>query len=482
MGGKAAFKEENAMSFRVNNNVTAMSAYRNLSITGMEMSKSITRLSTGLRINSGADDPAGLIESENFRKQISGMDAALRNNQDALNFAKTADGALDEVSKLLRDARALAVANGNSTVDAAQKQANQNQLNNILQSLNRISSTTSFGSKKLLDGSAGTFGSVNDPGNISSVNVAGQIGGVSMTTNGKLDVTFTQNAALAQMAGGATYAGLTSAVSSGSFSLNGYSLTVAGGDTVNDVISKINAASANTGVSAIYNGTTKTIDLSSIEYGSDSKINLTDGNGLILAAAGSATAAGTDAQATVTYKDLLGATLATASFTSGKGLNLRDTDGNSIMLTATGGTAGAAIVGGIQITQGLSSFQIGANADQTAHLNLTSFNAGALGLSGLDITGSDMAPQLKAIDAAIEQVSSSRGNIGSFMRNTIETNIRSLSVTKENLTATESSIRDIDIAEEMTNYTKLQILQQSGMSVLAQANQAPQAVLSLLRG
>ena len=131
MGETAAFKEEIAMSFRVNNNTVAMNAYRNLSGTGSEIAKSINRLSTGLRINSGADDPAGLIASENFRRQISGMDAALRNNQDAMNYAKTADGALDEVSRLLRDARALTVANGNSTVDANQKQANQTQLNNI---------------------------------------------------------------------------------------------------------------------------------------------------------------------------------------------------------------------------------------------------------------------------------------------------------------------------------------------------------------
>lgn len=459
-----------------------MTAYRNLSMTGTDMSKSITRLSTGLRINSGADDPAGLIESENFRRQISGMDAALRNNQDALNFAKTADGALDEVSKLLRDARALAVANGNSTVDSTQKQANQNQLNNILQSLNRISATTSFGSKKILDGSAGTFASVNDPSNIAAVSVAGQMSGVPMITNGKLDIAFTQTAAKAQLAGGATYAALTSAVNAGTFSINGYAITIGSGETVNDVITKINAASSSTGVSADYNDTTDTIDLASLTYGSDSKINLTDGTGMILAAAGSANSVGADAQATVTYKDLLGATLATAAFTSGKGLNLRDSDGNSITLTPTGGTAGLAIVGGVQITGGVSSFQIGANADQTAHLNLNSFNSGALGLNSLDITTSDMTAALKALDSAIEQVSSSRGNIGSFMKNTIETNIRSLSVTKENLTATESSIRDIDIAEEMTNYTKLQILQQSGLSVLAQANQAPQAVLALLRG
>ncbi|MBS1724852.1 MAG: hypothetical protein JSS66_18070 [Armatimonadetes bacterium] len=469
------------MSFRVNNNVVAMSAYRNLSATGDEIAKSITRLSTGLRINSGADDPAGLIASENFRRQISGMDAALRNNQDALNYAKTADGALEEVSKLLRDARALAVANGNSTVDANQKLANQNQLNNIMTSISRIAQSTSFGDKKLLDGSAGTYGTVNDPANVASVNLSGTMNTVSMTTNGTLDITMTQAAAQAQLAGGATYAGATSAVATGVFTLNGYAFNVGGGETVADVVSKINSSAATTGVQAQFNGTTGTIDLSSNAYGSDKLIHLTDGNGLILASGGSASAAGADAQATVAYMN--GATtLATAAFTRGHGLQLRDADNNVINLTTTGASNVSTYTGAIQVTAGQSSFQIGANADQTALLTLSSFNASALGLGNLDITVSDMTTPLNAIDAAISTVSTTRGNIGSFMRNTIESNMRSLNVTKENLTSTESTIRDIDVAEEMTSYTKLQILQQSGLAVLAQANQSPQAVLNLLRG
>ena len=98
------------MSFRINTNVSAMNAMRNLSMTGMSLANSVTRLSTGLRINNAGDDPSGLIASEKFRAQISGMDQALKNNQDAMNYAKTAEGALDEVNKLLRDARSLALA------------------------------------------------------------------------------------------------------------------------------------------------------------------------------------------------------------------------------------------------------------------------------------------------------------------------------------------------------------------------------------
>ena len=470
------------MSFRINTNIAAMTAFRSLGTTGVELGKASTRLSTGLRINSGADDPAGLIAVEGYRTQIGGMTAALSNNQDALNFAKTADGALDETSRLLRDARSLAVANGNSSLDANQKQANQTQLNNILTSIDRIASNTSFGSRKLLDGSAGTRGSVADTSKIESAFVSGSIGGVQMSSSGTLDVNVTTAATQAAVSGTASYtAGTVALTSSGTFSINGYSFSAKAGDTVDSVISKINSASGSTGVTAVLNGTTDVIDFKSSNYGTSEKIVLTEGSGaVVLGANTSATAAGVDAAATVTYKDTAGATVATAAFTKGSGLNLKDASGNSVKLSVQG-DAVATITAGVQIIAGQSSFQIGANGGNTANLNLSNFSSAALSVSNLDITGNSMQTAIDSIDAAINTVSSSRGNIGSFMKNTLESNMRALGVAKENLTATSSSLSDTDIAEEMTNYTKLNILQQSGLAMLAQANSAPQGVLSLLR-
>jgi flagellin len=209
---------------------------------------------------------------------------------------------------------------------------------------------------------------------------------------------------------------------------------------------------------------------------------LTSAAGILLTASGSTSDAGVDAAATVNYVYSEGTATASASasFASGQGLTLRDTSGNAITLTATGNAAGTA-TNVATVTAGQSQFLIGANGDQSAYLNLTNFSSSALGLGTIDITGADVSSAVAAIDDAIRQVSSSRGNIGSFIRNTIESNVRSLGVSKENLSASLSSIADVDVAEEMTNFTKLQILQQSGLSVLAQANQAPQAVLSLLR-
>jgi len=445
----------------------------------MELGKSSTRLSTGLRINSGADDPAGLIAVEGYRTQIGGMTAALGNNQDALNFAKTADGALDETTRLLRDARSLTVANGNSSLSADQKQANQTQLNNIMTSIDRIASNTSFGSRKLLDGSAGTRVSVANKSKLESAFVSGTLGGVQMSKSGTLDVNVTTGAAQAAVSGTTAYtAGTVALTASGTFSINGYSFSASSGDTINSVIAKINGATGSTGVSAVISG--GVVAFSSTGYGLSQKINLTEGGGgLLLAAGATATAAGVDAIAAVTYKDTAGATVSTATFNKGDGLSLKDSNGNQIKLTVTGN--GTSITGGIQVIAGSSNFQIGANGGDTANLNLSNFSSAALSVSTLDITGNDMQTSIDAIDAAIKTVSSSRGSIGSFMKNTIESNMRALGVAKENLTATSSSLSDTDIAEEMTNYTKLNILQQSGLAMLAQANSAPQGVLSLLR-
>ncbi|HVL38402.1 MAG TPA: flagellin, partial [Fimbriimonadaceae bacterium] len=195
------------MSFRVNTNVSAMNALRNLSATNMEFSKSINRLSTGLRINNAADDPAGLIISENFRAQISGIDQAIKNSQDAINYAKTAEGALDEVNRLLRDARSLAVAAGNTgTLTEAQIQANQSQLNSIVTSVTRIAENTQFGTKKLLDGSSGVYASVTSGANLAGITFYGSFNGSAITTNSIVTVDMTTSAERATVTGSRTFA------------------------------------------------------------------------------------------------------------------------------------------------------------------------------------------------------------------------------------------------------------------------------------
>lgn len=477
------------MSFRINNNISAMTALRNVGNTNIEAQRSITRLSTGLRINSGADDPAGLIISETFRAQIGGLEQAIRNNQDAINFGKTAEGALAEISKLLKDARALAVTGANSaTLSEAQVQANQQQLNSIAESITRISEQTQFGSKKLLDGSAGVVASSISATNINYVSFTGTFNGTAITADSAVTMNVTTDAERATLTGTRTFALATTVMSAaGSFSINGRTFSVTTADTISDVVGRINQASEVTGVTAAWAAGGGVV-LTSKEYGSAAEVNLNDASGVLLSAAGATTDAGVNAVADVSVT--VNGAAATVTFNQGTGLNLKDQYGNTITLTENGNLTSSALTVA-QLNVGRTQFQIGANAGQTAGLNIANFASSELGkgvvsgltLANLDITGGTSATQaMQVIDKAIEEVSAARGNIGNFIRNTLESQVRNLGVAKENLTASESAVRDADIADEMTNFTKLQILQQSGMAMLAQANSAPNAVLSLLRG
>jgi flagellin len=475
------------MSFRINTNIAAMGALRNLGMNSTMFNKSITRLSTGMRINSAADDPAGLIVSENFRAQISGVGQAIRNNEDAINYAKTAEGALDEIARLLREGRELTVQSGNTALlDANQIQANQNQWDLMVQSVNRIATETQFGKKRLLDGSSGVNASVVNLASIKNISLSGVFDGQSVTANGPIDVNITTAATKATVTGGRTVAAasvaayLAAPAVAGQFSINGTTFNTSASDTWGDVIARINERSGQTGVvaEAVFAAGNGQLKLTSTTFGTKGNFVVSD-SGVIGNAPANLTPTGVNAVATVT----IGGT--PIVFNGGQmghdGLTLTDADGNVITLQPTSVAGNVAPAGYVQV--GSAQFQTGGNAGQRATLSIGSFLSSTLGIDNLDLTTPNgVNTAMGAIENAISELSRKRGTIGSFMRNVLESNVRSLGIAKENLTATESAIRDVDIADEMTSYTKLQILQQSGLSVLAQANQAPQGVLSLLRG
>lgn len=475
------------MGFSINTNVNAITAMNNLNSTRDALSKSMTRLSTGLRINSAADDPAGLIASKRNAAQLSSLSQAQSNTQDAINYAKTADGALDEVNNLLQDARTLAVASGNSaTLTSDQLQANQQQLQSIVDSVTRISANTQYGTKKLLDGSAGVQSAATDGTKLSSLSIGGTFGGSALTSNATVSLTVSTAATQASVTSTSFAATTTAVTNSGAFTINGTTFSADANTTAGDLITNINKASNATGVTASFQS--GSIVLNSNNYGSNAKIDLVDANGVIRSGgAGASTAAGADAVATVTVGS------ATALFTGSRngtdGLTLTDADGNSLKLSAAGNATGSiASVG--QVTVGTSQFQIGANSGQTSNLSIGNFAASQLGqgavagksLASLDLTSASGANDaMKIIDKAISDVTGARGKIGNFQKNVLESNSRTLNVASQNLSASQSAITDVDVASEMTSYTKLQILQSTGLSILGQAKSAPQAVLQLLQ-
>jgi flagellin len=497
------------MSLRINTNMSALNALRNVERAADGFGRSIEKLASGLRINRGADDPAGLIRSEDLRAQIAGLEQAIANSQDATNLIKTAEGALEEVHNLLRSMRQLAVASGNTgTNDQTALQANQNQIRSAIESINRIAAQTQFGTKKLLDGTAGLSAVVTDARRIGGMFFGGSVVGTDSATStivreyalgsGVITIDVTTAATRAVVNGTRGYAGAGAIIeTSGTVVINGVSFSVqAGTTTLQSFVDQINSQSSVTGVVAeLFASNDNTfVRLRSTEYGANFSVNLNDQQEILLEGATSASATGVNAEARVTLSTIDGGEVF-VTFTGGvsrsdSGLRLTDAKGNVLLLTEAGNDDAIddAVVG--RTTTGQLQFQIGANAGQTARFSINNMRSDQLGtgvvagksLADIDVTKTGGAEEaLKIIDAAIQQVSKLRGDMGAFQKNILESNMRSLAVAKENLTATESAIRDTNFAEEISRFTRFQILQQAGMSVLGQANFAPQAVLQLIR-
>ena len=467
------------MSLRINLNSAALTAHRQLAATDSALSKSIERLSSGFKINSAGDDPAGLVISEKLRAQVSGLNQAVRNAGDAVNMVKTAEGALAEVNRLLRSMRDLAVHAANTaTNDTASLAADQAQVASALESINKISSETQFGGKKLLDGSAGIVATVKGSAVVSAdlskapltqslTNIAiGLVGGS------------TQVAAKAQITGSVD---LTADLSGKTITING--VTIEGGANKAATLQNINNVANETGVVATADADDYLV-LTQKNYGSAYRIDITGGTDIFGSA--SAAAVGADAKATVTAG---GNNVTDALWDKGSGTVIKDSYGNAIQLTDTAASTAANNAAQLDVAVGSMTFQVGAYAGQTRSLNIASAHTSQLGLANgtsivslalIDVS-TNAQDAITVLDKSIADVSSLRASLGAAQKNTLESSINSLSVASENIAASESTIRDTDMAAEMVEFTKYQILQQAGTAMLAQANQAPQALLSLLR-
>lgn len=372
------------MSLRINTNVDALTAYRNLSVTQGSMSQSLERLSSGLRINKAADDAAGLAISQGLQSQIGGIGVALRNTQDGINVVQTADGALNETQSILQRMRDLAVQSSNDSNDAASRGDIQKEVTALSAELDRISGKTTFNNVKLLDGSF--TGKQFQVGYASGDTIGVDI---SSTGTGGAVSTWANGSAVAT-AGTATF-------THNSVATN---VTLTASSDANNIASQLNA---DTGFSNSY----------------------------------------------------------TASVNQQGGL----------VVTSKDGLPGAITVGGTLTAAGTNAAP-GANAG---------FSSTDLGIGSVDMTtqsGAEAA--ISSLDTAIQTVSTARAGLGA-LQNRFQHTINNLSVTQENLQASDSSITDTDMAQEMTNFTRAQVLSQAGTAMLAQANQNSQSVLKLLQ-
>ena len=409
------------MGLRINQNIAATNAYRNLSVNDGMMAKSLEKLSSGFRINRAADDAAGLSISEGMRAQIGGLKVASRNAQDGISLVQTAEGALTEVHSLLQRVRDLAVqaANTGTTTQAA-RDAAKAEVAQSLDEIDRISNSTEFGGKKILDGSNPTYtfhvGAGAGAENQTSVTID------AMTSTG---LTLKGSAASATSAAdlGATVAAAGGKTVSVTYNTGG-ALATNQSTTINVAENKRNGSGGDYDTT---NASDRTALVNAINEG------LQQGTG---GAVRAELVAGTTA---TTYK---------LKFST----------------TGTGATSLLNVSGG-SLTTGVAA---GAN------------NGSGTGSIADDVgTGSTAA--ITAIDTAIAKVSAQRANLGAY-QNRFEHTIANLAVSVENVSAAESRIRDTDMAQEMVQLTRSQILTQAGTAMLAQANQSSQAVLSLLRG
>ncbi len=599
------------MGLRINTNITAINAQRNLANSDNRLFRSVQRLSSGLKINSSADSPAGLAISEQLRAQIAGLNAAIVNSERAINLVQTAEGALNEVNSLLISIRELALDAANSGVqDANSLAADQAEVSNAIQTITRISDNTQFGIRTVLDGSnanvvtssaadlvgitalqnsnlrTGTFNLaitniVQATATITStapttnvglyddlVNPPGQPDGLSsgnhtITVVGATGARVSSSDSTTLDGIGTIAMGTTFAIATASGPLVvTFDSTVS--NTVANVVAEINddaeatlgadqlqainngdgtfsvvIDSANTSLGAGQTLTVAFVDVLTANSfgfsgsatqatdisGLNARVRLDDGDFIDLDPldatfvlsdqAGGSLVLSLEVGAAAFQSDFDASTLnvvvtsATFDVQLGSGSIVRF-DADETHTVSAGTSANGTQLGTVDITFGAFNiptaattisltavdnslqFQVGANANQTVNIAIRDISADTLALgiqntsnfrnlAEIDITSTQGANDaIGLIDAAINEVTSLRATLGAFQKNTLESNLQALRITSENLAASESTIRDVDISKEITEFTRNQILLSAGVSVLAQANAIPQTVLQLL--
>ncbi|GMU21095.1 MAG: flagellin [Phycisphaerae bacterium] len=476
---------------RINTNVPAIIAQRTLRQTQRDLTISLERLSSGLRINKGADDPAGLINSEALRAEIAGVNQAISNSQRAINIVATTEGALNEVASLLIDVQRLVVESANTgALSPDEIRANQLQIDSAVASITRIANTSTFAGRKLLNGSLDYVSSGVRASAISTLQLHGVQFGTAEFIPVNIAVTASAQKAELQYRNSQT----TGAISIEIAGSKGVStLSFLAGTNASAIVAAVNLVREATGVEAyLLNGTNPASGMGfrSEGYGSDEFVSITPLNSSapfpVVNVDGSTVSRdeGQDASATINGAQSTGRGLNLILNTAALNLSLTLAEDFGLNSTSFAVTGGGAI------------FQLGpdVNPNQQVNIGVQSVAASRLGNPAIGflsqiVTGTEYAVDRgktaeasEIVNEAIRQVAVLRGRLGAFERNTLQTNINSLSITVENLTASESAIRDTDFALETSRLTRNQILVNAGTSVLALANSTPQSVLSLLRG
>ncbi|MBL9002147.1 MAG: flagellin [Phycisphaerae bacterium] len=515
---------------RINTNIPSLIAQKTLGRTQTELGLRLERLSTGLKINRGKDDPAGLIVSERIRSNIRGVETGVRNSERASAVIATTEGALAEVNDLLNSIRSLIVEAANTGANSAtEREANQLQIDSAIESITRISNTASFGSLKLLNGSLDyTLSGVRSSAiTLAQVHNANFVNGAALQV--QVDVVASAQVGALYYNGNTTPAGVT--LSAMTLEIAGPKgvqvITIASGQPLSRVVAAVNNLTSLTGVEAnLINGSAASgMVFNSSDYGSDAFVSVKrlggpgqpgDSFDLFKFTSGAPVVSDTP----FGWSALLGAgtliagdrdngadvqALVNGNLATGRGLAISVNSpslGLELTLTSAAATRPSATPTTFDITGGGALFQLGPDVtpSQQSAAGIPSMAASRLGaslvggavqyLSSLktgqtnsiaeNVRRGNFTDASNILGKAIDQVTVLRGRLGAFERNVLETNQRSLQTQFENLSASDSSIRDSDFAFETSRLTRAQILASSGTSVLSLANQQSQQVLQLL--
>jgi flagellin len=493
------------MSQSINTNIPTITAQRNSMRVAGDLSTAMARLSSGLRINSAKDDAAGMAIAERFTAQIRGLDQAARNANDAISLSQTAEGALGSMSTNLQRIRELAVQSANATNNSVDRKALQQEVTQLAAEIDRVAQNTEFNGKKLFDGSFGTQAfqvgaNANQVINTSMVNArTTAYGNYNIAGNGV-------SAGSSTTGWGANGIGAATATVSGS--LGTKTIAVAANATAKDVASGINAESGSTGVSASARTETQVSFAAAGAY----TLNLRSDNGtaqtISFTLSGAATADGLSS-ALSAFNEQTSKTGVTASLNSaGTAIVLTNETGNDILLSDTttqnaGAVtvrkreadgdllAGATLAADTTANNTISSGYITLDSDKSfavadsatgSYFGTASTTATLETVAATDIgtyAGANRA--IKVMDAALGFLNSERAKLGA-LQSRFESTVSNLGVASESLTASRGRIQDADFAKETAALARVQILQQAGTAMLAQANAIPQQVLQLLKG
>lgn len=472
---------------RINTNVGAVVAQRHLTNAYNSLSTAIQRLSSGLRITRGADDPAGLIQSERLRSEISATSQAIVNAQRASNIIATTEGALDEIARLLTDIQDLIVEGASSgALSEDEIRANQLQIDSAIESITRIANSTTFAGRQLLNGSLDYVTSGVDETRIDALMIHSAQFGTASYVPVTVEVTASAQPAILLY----PYGSVASTIAVEIHGNAGVTvLQFVSGTTASAMVFAINQVSDATGVVATLSSSpTSGFTLQSTGLGSRQFVSVRT-----LPGSGSFDVIGADGSPRTRDEGRDAVALINGALALGDGNNLSiKTAMLDLQLTLDSSFG----VGTTQfaITRGGAMFQVGpeVNTNLQVGLGVQSVAASRLGNNGVgflsqiqsggpySLLAGQAGKAQQIVDEAIRQVAVLRGRLGAFEKNTLDTNVNNLSITMENLMAAESTIRDADFALETSQLTRSQILVNAGTSVLALAQQTPQSVLRLL--